>query len=245
MKINLLFKQSHFFLALVLIFLLSPLSEASRPAQTHAFQTSSLLTSELASEFLKADFQSQTQNLCEKKEITLKTSLPFDTLYENDPEMEKGLEKTLVEGQNGTLSQTFLLEIYNGNEVNRELINETVTPPQHKVIAEGTKIIFRNLDTPFGTLTYSEKMQVYATPYTAISAGGSGYTATGTLARYGTIAVDPTVIPLGTKLYIPGYGLGTAEDTGGAIKGNMIDLFYDSNHGWWNSSYVEIYILSN
>ncbi|MEW6771829.1 MAG: peptidoglycan DD-metalloendopeptidase family protein [Bacillota bacterium] len=76
---------------------------------------------------------------------------------------------------------------------------------------------------------------VEATGYTAgyestgKSPGDPGYgiTATGTRARRGTVAVDPEVIPLGTKMYIPGYGYGIAEDTGGDIKGNRIDLFFD------------------
>lgn len=64
--------------------------------------------------------------------------------------------------------------------------------------------------------------------------GSSGYTASGTKARRGAVSVDPSVIPLGTRLYITSpdgwtdYGLATAEDTGGAIKGNKLDLFYDS-----------------
>lgn len=78
-------------------------------------------------------------------------------------------------------------------------------------------------------------MVVEATGYTAgyESTGknpgdpGYGVTATGTRARRGTVAVDPSVIPFGTKMYIPGYGYGVAEDTGGAIKGNRIDLFFD------------------
>ena len=51
-------------------------------------------------------------------------------------------------------------------------------------------------------------------------------TATGTYPSYGTIAVDPRVIPLGSKIYVPGYGWGTAQDTGGAIKGNKIDIWF-------------------
>lgn len=53
-------------------------------------------------------------------------------------------------------------------------------------------------------------------------------TATGTWPSRGTVAVDPRVIPLGTELYIDGYGPGTATDTGGAIKGNRIDLYMDT-----------------
>lgn len=76
---------------------------------------------------------------------------------------------------------------------------------------------------------------VEATGYTAgyestgkaVGDPGYGTTATGTKAKRGTVAVDPSVIPLGTKMYIPGYGFGVAEDTGGDIKGNRIDLFFD------------------
>lgn len=57
-----------------------------------------------------------------------------------------------------------------------------------------------------------------------------GITASGAMARPGTIAADPKVLPFGTLLYIPGYGYGRVEDTGGAIKGNRIDLYYD-RHG--------------
>lgn len=78
-------------------------------------------------------------------------------------------------------------------------------------------------------LTYSKALSVTATAYT-----GGGITATGTNARYGAIAVDPSVIPYGTRMYIVSddgkyiYGYATAEDCGGAIKGNKIDLYFDS-----------------
>jgi 3D (Asp-Asp-Asp) domain-containing protein len=53
---------------------------------------------------------------------------------------------------------------------------------------------------------------------------GYGVTASGRRAGYGVVAVDPRVIPLGTRLFIPGYGYAVAGDTGSAIKGNRIDL---------------------
>jgi 3D (Asp-Asp-Asp) domain-containing protein/uncharacterized protein YabE (DUF348 family) len=86
------------------------------------------------------------------------------------------------------------------------------------------------ITTSSGTvLSYSKVLSMTATAYT-----GGGTTATGTQARYGAIAVDPSVIPYGTKLYIVTedgswvYGEATAEDCGGAIKGNIIDLYFDS-----------------
>lgn len=87
----------------------------------------------------------------------------------------------------------------------------------------------RTITTEDGeVLTYTSTMSVEATAYT-----GGGITATGTSARYGAIAVDPTVIPYGTKMYIVSddgkwiYGVATAEDCGGAIKGHIIDLYFD------------------
>lgn len=74
-------------------------------------------------------------------------------------------------------------------------------------------------------------MYVEATAYTANCAGCSGVTATGQNVSSGThkiIAVDPSVIPLGSKVYVEGYGVATAGDTGGAIKGYRIDVLVPS-----------------
>ena len=67
-----------------------------------------------------------------------------------------------------------------------------------------------------------------ATAYTAEDGGGDGYTATGQYLQRGMVAVDPDVIPLGSQLYIEGYGYAVAADTGGAIVGDRIDLAMDS-----------------
>ena len=72
-----------------------------------------------------------------------------------------------------------------------------------------------------------------------------GITASGVPVTRGIVAVDPTVIPLGTRLYIPGYGFAVAGDTGGGIKGNMIDLGYpDGVAVDWNTGWTDVFILS-
>ncbi|OPX89475.1 MAG: Cell wall-binding protein YocH precursor [Pelotomaculum sp. PtaB.Bin104] len=75
-----------------------------------------------------------------------------------------------------------------------------------------------------------ETLEVVATAYSKNDPGmdGRGVTRMGTEARPGVAAVDPAVIPLGTEFYVPGYGYARAEDTGGAIKGNRVDLFFES-----------------
>ena len=70
---------------------------------------------------------------------------------------------------------------------------------------------------------------VSATAYSAYDPGNSNRTAAGTLVRHGVIAVDPSVIPLGTRVFIPGYGEAVAEDVGYAIKGYRIDVAFDSH----------------
>jgi 3D (Asp-Asp-Asp) domain-containing protein len=80
------------------------------------------------------------------------------------------------------------------------------------------------LETAHGTVRYTNVMVMEASAYLPTDGGGSCITATGLPATYGVVAVDPDVIPLGTQVYIPGYGVAIAADTGGMIEGAMIDL---------------------
>jgi len=105
----------------------------------------------------------------------------------------------------------------------------TPSKPAAPVITENTII------TPDGeVLTYTGTMQAVATAYHNTDPGCTIYTYIGTLCRVGAIAVDPKVIPYGTRMYIVSndgkyvYGIAVAEDCGGAIKGNRIDLYYDT-----------------
>jgi 3D (Asp-Asp-Asp) domain-containing protein len=121
--------------------------------------------------------------------------------------------------------------------------------PTTEVIAYGTKIVVREMETPDGPIRYWRKIRVLATSYTAATSGKSrdhpryGLTYLGWKATKGIIAVDPRVISLRTKMYVPGYGLGTAADTGGAIKGRHIDLAYDEDSlvSWFK--WVDVYLL--
>ncbi len=82
----------------------------------------------------------------------------------------------------------------------------------------------RCVETSRGFLRYTSVRVMEASAYLPTDGGGSCITATGLPARHGIVAVDPDVIPLGTRLYIPGYGIALAADTGGMIVGDMIDL---------------------
>ena len=80
------------------------------------------------------------------------------------------------------------------------------------------------VETSRGAMRYTNVMVMEASAYLPTDGGGSCITATGLPATHGVVAVDPDVIPLGTRVYIPGYGVAIAADTGGMIEGDMIDL---------------------
>ena len=128
---------------------------------------------------------------------------------------------------------TYEITYIDGVESERkEISRETVTAAVDKVILNGTKISFNGK-------SYSRKLVVKAYSYT-----GGGRTAMGTRARVGEIAVDPRVIPLGSKVYIEGVGARIAEDTGGNIKGNTLDIYMNSvaECRKWGARTVTIYI---
>ena len=97
------------------------------------------------------------------------------------------------------------------------------------------------------TPTLGRSVYVEATAYSPFDPGAGTHTARGNVVRRGIIAVDPRFIPLGTRVYIPGYGEAIADDTGGAIKGNRIDIAFDTYDEAMNfgRQHIEIYILDN
>lgn len=105
---------------------------------------------------------------------------------------------------------------------------------------------FALLQQERGTPTsYKKAITMEATAYTAYDPGNGSYTARGNLLRRGLVSVDPDVIPLGTELYIEGYGYAVADDTGGAIQGHRIDLAMDSRNEalQFGRQDVKVYVL--
>lgn len=119
------------------------------------------------------------------------------------------------------------------------LVTSGLQPAEAPTVIEapGTSISeYRQIEAP-----EPEAMIFEATAYTWTG----NQTATGTWPSRGTIAVDPAIIPLGTRLYVEGYGEGIAEDTGGAIKGEILDLYMESeSECWdWGRRQVEVKII--
>ena len=176
----------------------------------------------------------------------------FETTYVDDDNMKKGAEKVQTEGVNGEKIVTASVTYVNGVETKREILNEEVTvAPVNQVIAKGTgknlkvysggysggEVVIGNGTITLSNgkvLTYSGTRTVTATAYTSTDPGCGTRTSTGTTVRWGTVAVDPRYIPYGTKMFIVSndgymiYGEAVAEDCGGAIKQNKIDLYMPS-----------------
>lgn len=181
-------------------------------------------------------------------EETYVVEVPFETVTCEDPTLEKGVEKVLVEGVSGQVQRKAAVVYVNAAEQSRTVLEETeLQPVVDRVVAVGTgENVGGKNDVPLigdgvivlpsgEVLTYNSTGQFVATAYSKTNDGCDDYTATGTKVRVGVVAVDPAVIPYGTRMFIVSndgkyiYGLSTAEDCGGSIKGNRLDLYMDTD----------------
>jgi len=183
-------------------------------------------------------------------EVT-ESPIAYSSSVEYDSELNDGVRLISQGGLDGWIRREYRVRQINGRETRRVLVSEAVTPATNEVVTIGTYVkpapavvVAGAVAAPEGDLGCSRTLNVYATWYTAASAGGSGVTATGTGVYKGIVAVDPRVIPLGTRMYIPGYGYGLAADTGSGVIGNHIDLGYGADDVKdWRTHWVDICIL--
>lgn len=186
----------------------------------------------------------KTESRFEEKFSTESAKIKFETEYKDDPEIEAGIETVVNEGEDGEKITTTKITLYNGEEMGRDVVDVKTEKPVNKLISRGTKIVWKTLQTPEGEIRYWKKMRVYAVHYDSKCPGCNEWTAIGMRAGKGVIAVDPKVIKLRSNVYVPGYGKAVAGDTGGSIKGNIIDLgFEDARTAGWSARYVDIYLL--
>lgn len=175
---------------------------------------------------------------------TFAATVPHDTQYSWEETLPQGTEKVLTRGQDGELLRTADVTYVNGRQTRRSVLSETMLrPPVTEIIGVGIGQVQEEaadkpvigegyITLPTGeVLTYTHTDTVEATAYTHTDKGCDKVTATGTTVRWGTVAVDPTRIPYGTRMFIMAndgsyvYGIATAEDCGGDIKGDRMDLY--------------------
>jgi uncharacterized protein YabE (DUF348 family) len=196
---------------------------------------------------LTPDLQITVVRRAERVSIA-KVDIPFDTVREDDRNMVVGESKEVQSGATGQKEIKTVTYLEDGKEVKSEVVSEVVTSePVNRVVAFGTTAVVSRGGTD---MRYSRQMTLSSTGYTAgkeSNPDGNGYTYTGMRAVHGVVAVDPNVIPLYTRLYIEGYGVAVAGDTGGDIKGNRIDLCFNalSEALNWGRRPVTVYILSD
>ncbi|UQD50662.1 hypothetical protein C0971_00245 [Bacillus methanolicus] len=185
----------------------------------------------------------------EKVTDVVEEPINFAVVTKKDANLTKGSENVIKEGEQGLLTKKYEVVLENGKEVSRTLISEQkIKDKQDKIVAVGTKVISEQVSR--GSAEDGREFYVNSTAYTASCNGCSGITSSGINLRANpnvkVIAVDPRVIPLGTKVYVEGYGYAVAADTGSAINGYKIDVFFPTNEQAyrWGNKMVKIKVLN-
>ena len=179
-------------------------------------------------------------------------SVPFEVNVVEDKDLLKGQTKVEEEGKAGENQLVYKITYHNGKQVEKIFVEEVVSEkPINKIVKKGTKVEEVKVASSRGESSRKissnvnskgKHMSVVATAYT-----GDSITSTGKKPKWGTIAVDPKVIPYVTKVYIPQFNKTfIAEDCGGAIKGNKIDIFMNDESSVynWGRKTIDIYIVN-
>ena len=201
--------------------------------------------------------------------VPVQEEIAFTIIQTPNSNLDRGVTRVVQEGKAGTKEVMYNVTYSNGQELSRQAAGERiVTEPVNKIVEYGTKYAsvsrggnVSRVTDPSTQLNYTKSITVTATAYDLSYAScgknpgdrGYGITASGMKAARGVIAVDPRVIPMGSKLYIESldgsadYGYAIAGDKGGAIKGNRIDLFMDTHAEAirWGRRSVKVYILAD
>ncbi|MEG6521308.1 3D domain-containing protein [Desulfotomaculum sp. 1211_IL3151] len=166
-------------------------------------------------------------------------AIPFQAERLANPQMDRGIVKKVKEGKEGLQREIWAVRYENGIEVARNCESkEVIAWPINSMTQYGTLSM---VNRGGQDLRFNRAVEMLATGYTYTGKN----TASGIPPSSGIAAVDPAVIPLGTRLYVEGYGKAIARDTGGAIKGNRIDLFYESENEAlaWGKRNTRVYVL--
>lgn len=177
----------------------------------------------------------------EKKLVTEEKKIDYSVEKRTDNNLYQGEQRIIQKGKNGLEQNTYRVTFEDGQEVSRELIEKKIIKePVKQIVSMGSLQVASRSGN---NLEFEQVIEMTATAYTHTG----NMTATDIWPAPGIVAVDPKVIPLKTRLYIEGYGYATAMDTGGAIKGNRIDLFFNTKAEAlkWGRKSVKVFILKS
>ncbi len=170
--------------------------------------------------------------------------VPYAQIAKSDASLPRGVTRVIQVGRPGARVRQIAITFADGIVIDRQVVGTVVVnPPQDRILQIGTRRIFASR----GQFAGKEILMMEATAYAPWDGPGTNdITAIGMKAGYGVVAIDPTIIPFRSELFIEGYGRAIAGDTGGAIKGHRIDLGYDTIREAivFGRRVVKVYILS-
>ena len=179
--------------------------------------------------------------------------LPFESLFQPTDAFELDERGLLQAGVAGIQRTRLRVRYENGVRVSDTpdgswLAQEAIP----EIIGYGTRVVVRTIDTPEGPVEYYRLVKMRVTAYMAQTSGKAadhpayGITASGVVAGYGVVAVDPRVVPFRSNVYVPNYGVAFVGDTGGGVKGRWIDLGYEDDWDTFEhwSGYVDVYYMT-
>ncbi len=180
-----------------------------------------------------------------REEIESQTQpLPFETVYQADANLELDHQQVTQAGAPGVQETHTRVRYENGIAIERSDPETVITQaPQNRIISYGTQVVIHAINTPDGPRDYWRVLRLYVTSYHEV--GGDSTTATGQHLQKGIVGADPDLLPYGTLVYVPNYGIGNVQDTGPKRKTPMwLDLGYslDDYKGWYG--YHDVYILT-
>jgi uncharacterized protein YabE (DUF348 family) len=168
--------------------------------------------------------------------------LPFETQYQAVSDLEIDNQTIIQPGEYGLTAQRLRVRYEDGQEVARQVESEWIArQPVPRIIGYGTKLVMHTTVVDGISINYWRALNMYATSYHPSTTGNT--TASGLPLQKGVAAVDTSIIPFYTQMYVPGYGEVLAADIGGGVHGRMIDLGYsDEDYVGWHQ-WVTVYFL--
>jgi 3D (Asp-Asp-Asp) domain-containing protein len=168
------------------------------------------------------------REICRVETRSVSKEIPFEVQYKFSRLVGPGRCIKVQNGEAGSVIQTYQLRYVDGQLVGKELVDTEKVAAKPAVYYMGK----HGIQTSRGSFSRSKILNMKASAYdpspATIGRGATGRTATGRRAGFGCVAVDPRTIPLGTMVFVEGYGFALACDKGSAIKGDRIDLCYGS-----------------